>query len=305
MAKNNGGAGFVQMLESERNNNLALQRAQEDSAATNKIKDQYKAGKQEAQDTFKQYFGDMEGYTGAYKQSIDAAKARANQGMNAAEYAPIAENMRTTSKSLQSSLGSSGVAQGAFAGKMKMQNDRAFNIAKGQMDIQAKEANRKDYENKVGNVVKYGLGSMEQTAGLFASLEANRQAAQQMAQSSAAANSANQGGSKIICTELMKQGLLPEEVWEADEAYGKMMRLVEPSIYLGYITWAPYVVRMMKASRLFSLVFAYTIAIPWAKDMAYASAKIGNGSEWGSVISFVGEEICNLIGTIKLKWRKV
>ncbi len=97
---------------------------------------------------------------------------------------------------------------------------------------------------------------------------------------------------KIICTELHRQGLMSDSTYLADQAYG---RSLDDITYLGYVTWAQYVVAMMKKSRIVTRI-AYVIATPWAKQMEHVMSGIGNGSLLGRFMMVTGENICYLIG---------
>jgi len=100
------------------------------------------------------------------------------------------------------------------------------------------------------------------------------------------------GGGKIICGELYRQGKLPPDIYEADAAYGRMIRASDPALYAGYIAWAPYVVAAMRAPVIGSaatLAISW-LALPWARRMA------GEHNVVGTLLTLIGEPLCRAIG---------
>jgi hypothetical protein len=75
-------------------------------------------------------------------------------------------------------------------------------------------------------------------------------------------------GGKIICGELYRQGFLSEEVWEADQRFGKELFKTNPRISLGYVFWAREVVKYMKNNPNHTK-YLYKICKPWTEHMAY------------------------------------
>lgn len=102
---------------------------------------------------------------------------------------------------------------------------------------------------------------------------------------------------KIICTELYKQGRMSEETFKADQAFGKMIYTINPEIMVGYWTFAKPIVKMMKKSSLFTGAVAF-IALPWAQHMAYCMGASEKDSLFGKVIMAVGIPMCNMIGKL-------
>lgn len=76
------------------------------------------------------------------------------------------------------------------------------------------------------------------------------------------------GGGKIICGELYRQGFLSEEVWEADQEFGKLLFKTHPRVMLGYTFWARNVVKYMKENPSHTK-YLYRIFKPWTEQMAY------------------------------------
>ena len=100
------------------------------------------------------------------------------------------------------------------------------------------------------------------------------------------------GGSKVICTELHRLGLLPEYVWRADLAYAKQ---VDPQTYRGYLRWAPTMVRWSRRSRLFRALMA-PVALCWAREMAFRMGARPDGSRVGAGLMRLGEPLCHWLG---------
>lgn len=115
----------------------------------------------------------------------------------------------------------------------------------------------------------------------------------QGAQRGAAANMDTSSGQgifgKIICTELHRQGILPDEVQEADKAYGIYMRENHPYIMLGYMILATPIVAKMRNSQEFTTKVA-SIAIPWAYHIA------GKKNIKGWLVNTLGTPICAVVG---------
>jgi len=128
----------------------------------------------------------------------------------------------------------------------------------------------------------------------------------------ASADTGGGGGGKIICTKLYELGLLPKDIYEADQAFGA--RLVEsyPDIYNGYRAWAEIVVDWMNgqgpkmmpwmsddefstAAQQWSTRWAQAIATPWANWMAHKNDRTG------LALMIVGTPISYAVGV----WRRI
>lgn len=118
---------------------------------------------------------------------------------------------------------------------------------------------------------------------------------------------------KIICTKLYELGLMPEELYEADQKFGERLRETNPDIYNGYIAWAQIAVDWMNgegpkmmpwmteeqfssAAKKWSIGWTYDIVMPWAEEMAYQIGARTIGSKTGKAIMLVGNPICKVIG---------
>jgi len=126
------------------------------------------------------------------------------------------------------------------------------------------------------------------------------------------------GGGKIICTKLYELGLLSEDIYLADQAFGAELVKTSPDIYNGYRAWAEIVVDWMdgqgpkmmpwmsdekfsQAAKQWSTSWAQDIATPWANEMAYKMGKKESGSITGKLITAVGVPICKAVGV----WQRV
>ena len=119
--------------------------------------------------------------------------------------------------------------------------------------------------------------------------------------------------SKIICTKLFEIGLMKQNIFEADQAFGERLIETNPDIYNGYRAWAEIVVEWMEgkgpkmmpwmndaefsiAAKKWSTSWAYDIATPWAEEMAYMMGEKETGSLTGKMIMAFGIPICKVIG---------
>jgi|3_EtaG_2_1085321.scaffolds.fasta_scaffold00125_19 hypothetical protein len=116
---------------------------------------------------------------------------------------------------------------------------------------------------------------------------------------------------KIICTELYEQHLLSESIYEADQAFGKMVYLNDPELMKGYHLWAPSVVKLMQNSKLATRLIAI-LASPWAKQMAYEMGAYEKGSIFGKILMEAGKLFSRVVyklshyrrKTNKTQWSK-
>ena len=119
--------------------------------------------------------------------------------------------------------------------------------------------------------------------------------------------------SKIICTKLFDLGLMKQNIFEADQAFGEKLIQTNPDIYNGYRAWAEIVVDWMEgkgpkmmpwmsdeefgeAAKKWSVGWAYDIATPWAEEMAYLMGEKETGSLTGKMIMGFGIPICKVVG---------
>jgi len=101
----------------------------------------------------------------------------------------------------------------------------------------------------------------------------------------------------VICTELYRQGFMPDNIREADEKFGRMISGSSPETMIGYHYWAIPVVNLMKRSRLFTKI-VWSVAKPWAYQMAYEMGAIEKGNVTGKFLMKIGIFASKLIGKI-------
>jgi hypothetical protein len=114
------------------------------------------------------------------------------------------------------------------------------------------------------------------------------------------------GGGTIICSELHRQGYLSDELWKADEKWGRMTARKDPDIIRGYRFWAAPVVRLMKRSPQATRIIA-TLTDPWARQMAHEAGYLPKGNFLGWLTNMIGIPFSWLVGKgLKLhkKWRR-
>ena len=101
--------------------------------------------------------------------------------------------------------------------------------------------------------------------------------------------------SRVICTELYKQGKLDRELYRMDVVY--TAKYLSPITVRGYHYWAIPMVVKMKSSTLLTNVFEY-LTIARAKEIAHIvkPKEYKDRSVLGYLIKNVGEAICYSIG---------
>jgi len=114
------------------------------------------------------------------------------------------------------------------------------------------------------------------------------------------------GGGKIICTKLYELGLMSQEIYLADQAFGAELVKRNPDIYNGYRAWAEIVVAWMDGHagefiKSWATIWAQDIATPWAEHMAYKMGALEKDNLTGRIIASIGVPICNLVGV----WQRI
>jgi hypothetical protein len=99
----------------------------------------------------------------------------------------------------------------------------------------------------------------------------------------------------VICTELHRQGFMPDEIREADERFGRMISATSPETMLGYHYWAIPIVNLMQKSRLFTRI-VWAVARPWAYHMAYEMGSFEKDNLLGKILMKVGGFVSRVIG---------
>lgn len=124
---------------------------------------------------------------------------------------------------------------------------------------------------------------------------------------------------KIICTKLHEMGYLDEEIYAADQAFGKLLALKDPMAYKGYRAWADTVVEWMsgegpdfmlwikdksrraEAQKQFVTKVTRKIATPWAYHMAYKMGYYKEDNMTGKVLMKLGIPFCRMVGYLSEK----
>jgi len=112
------------------------------------------------------------------------------------------------------------------------------------------------------------------------------------------------GGATVICTKLHSLGKMPEDIFEADQAFGEMMIRLHPEIYAGYILWAKHVVRWMGRDDFIGkavVAIVETLAKPWSIAMAEEMGVNVKSSWFGRLLLKRGMQICKFIGGMTKK----
>lgn len=109
---------------------------------------------------------------------------------------------------------------------------------------------------------------------------------------------AGSGGGKIICAELHRQGLMDDDTFYADEAYGDLLAYSDPDVVTGYHAWAYKVVEWMRKSKIVTYI-TLSIAKPWINQMSYEMGARKRGSFTGRAMMKVGYPICRYIAREK------
>lgn len=107
-------------------------------------------------------------------------------------------------------------------------------------------------------------------------------------------NSSFQGGGKIICNELYRQGFLSEEMWDADERYGEMMFEKDPKLVIGYQMWARKVVKYMRTNPN-NTKFAYWLFKPWTEYMGYKMGVVKKPTLMGRFTNWIGSKFSYMV----------
>ena len=129
------------------------------------------------------------------------------------------------------------------------------------------------------------------------------------------------GCGSIICTKLYEMGLMDENIYKADEAFGYVLRETDPEVYEGYLEWARHVVRWLdgdtpdlmfwirdpekrrEVEHRLTTKITYTIATPWAEHMAYLMGYSEKDNLAGKIIMKIGKPISRLVKKMGKKER--
>jgi len=225
-------------------------------------------------------------------------------GMDPSEIAPKVQNViKKREADLTSSDPASGQAQNAYNRSLRRMK------ATGSSKQRINEQSRQNAQSLAG----FNYSNQQTAANRYQDLVnnlANASNTMQMGQASLGVGQQalptpqyKSGGligdlGTVICTELNRQGIMSDEIYESDKEYGRYLIRTRPAIYVGYNLWANPLVSLMRKSKLLTKLISIP-AMKWAHQMA------GNKNIVGSIIKFVGEPICEVIGNIyvwSIKW---
>jgi len=102
------------------------------------------------------------------------------------------------------------------------------------------------------------------------------------------------GNSRVICTELVRQGLMAPRLQRLDIAY--TLRHLPPATVRGYHAWAAPYVRLMKRSNLATRLVE-PLARWRAEEIAFRMKSRSRPHYRGRVVRWLGEPVCWLLGT--------
>jgi len=124
----------------------------------------------------------------------------------------------------------------------------------------------------------------------------------QAAADAAAASSGNGGGGggdsgTFVCTELFRQQIMSERIYNADREYGRRMHMYDPDLMKGYALIGIPLARKMKASPAWTAA-VLLLARPWSKQMAYEMGALPRGSVFGKLFINLVYPLVRLLGKI-------
>ncbi|MCG8510390.1 MAG: hypothetical protein MI741_14275, partial [Rhodospirillales bacterium] len=102
-------------------------------------------------------------------------------------------------------------------------------------------------------------------------------------------------GSRVICTELVRQGRLDTGLYFLDLRFAEQR--LSPAHLRGYHLWAVPLVRLMRRSRLATAIIA-PLARWRAEEVAHILGKRRRGSLRGKAVRLLGEPLCWLLGQV-------
>lgn len=105
------------------------------------------------------------------------------------------------------------------------------------------------------------------------------------------------GGGKIVCTELNRQGYLPDEILAKDSECRE--KHIPFNVYTGYLTLFGPVVALMRRSKLFANIVR-PFGVATAKEMASRVDPGIRGNWLGKVMLKVGVPLCGAVGNMVL-----
>jgi len=122
--------------------------------------------------------------------------------------------------------------------------------------------------------------------------------------------------SKIICAKLYDFGLMDQNIWAADQAYGQWLRKKDRRVYRGYVRWArivtawmdgkgpnymPWILdadRRSAAQKTAITDMAIKIGTPWSEHMAYLMGALPEDNVQGRILMEIGKPICRFVDSL-------
>jgi hypothetical protein len=122
--------------------------------------------------------------------------------------------------------------------------------------------------------------------------------------------------SKIICAKLYDFGLMDQNIWAADQAYGQWLRKKDRTVYRGYVRWARIVTAWMDgkgpnympwildadkrsaAQKAAITDMAIKIGTPWSEHMAYLMGALPKDNVQGRILMEIGKPICRFVDSL-------
>jgi len=108
----------------------------------------------------------------------------------------------------------------------------------------------------------------------------------------------------VICSELFRQGMMNESIYEADKLFGRIMEKSNKEALHGYRMWATPIVSVMKKSKVFTNIVSW-IAIPWAYQMAYEVGATDKGNRLGKLLMVLGIPMSKVVYKLSLVKKKL
>ena len=124
--------------------------------------------------------------------------------------------------------------------------------------------------------------------------------------------------SKIICTKLYELGMMPRDVFIADQLFGAQMQKDDPEVHAGYIRWATLIVEGMEgkakdfmfwvpkserkeAEKRATIKWAHKVATPWSEHMAYLMGHRDEDNNVGRIIMALGKPLSRFVNRLPAK----
>ena len=105
----------------------------------------------------------------------------------------------------------------------------------------------------------------------------------------------------VICTELHRQGLIPEEWYKVDQKVGQQFWHSDPEVMIGYLSWGVPVAKLMAKSKIVTFL-AKGLALKWAQEMYAQECKPELSTSAGRALCKYGPRLCKFIGR-RMSWQ--